>query len=117
MPQFDTLKIYNCGKHCEKRRNCLKQAISPFLTMFSTPYDTYFPFQMHSKMSSAVCFNLDQSEFLVMGEAIHEQETQIYSQVFNALPKVFSLTMKKAILEPISYHVVIYFFIPIHFLL
>ena len=23
-------------KHCEKRRNCLLQAISPFLTMFST---------------------------------------------------------------------------------
>ena len=23
MPHFDTLKIYGCGKHCEKRRNCL----------------------------------------------------------------------------------------------
>ena len=23
-------------KHCEKRRNCLLQAISPFLTMFSS---------------------------------------------------------------------------------
>ena len=23
MPHFDTLKIYSCGKHCEKRRNCL----------------------------------------------------------------------------------------------
>ena len=23
MLQFDTLKIYSCGKHCEKRRNCL----------------------------------------------------------------------------------------------
>ena len=23
MPHFDALKIYNCGKHCEKRRNCL----------------------------------------------------------------------------------------------
>ena len=20
---FDTIKIYSCGKHCEKRRNCL----------------------------------------------------------------------------------------------
>ena len=33
---FDILKMYNYGKHCEKRRNCLYQAISPFLTMFST---------------------------------------------------------------------------------
>ena len=42
---FDALQIYSCGKHCEKRRNCLQEAISPFLTMFSTLYDgTYFPF-------------------------------------------------------------------------
>ena len=39
--------IHSCGKHCEKRRNCLKQAISPFLTMFSTLCGTYFSFQMH----------------------------------------------------------------------
>ena len=44
MPPFDALKTYSCGKHCEKRRNCLEQAISPFLTMFSTLYGTYFPF-------------------------------------------------------------------------
>ena len=43
-PHFDALKIYSFGKHCEKRRNCLKQAISPFFTMFSTLYDTYFSF-------------------------------------------------------------------------
>ena len=23
MTHFDTLKIYSCGKHCDKRRNCL----------------------------------------------------------------------------------------------
>ena len=33
MPHFDTLKIYSCGK----------QAISPFLTMFSTLYGTVKP--------------------------------------------------------------------------
>ena len=33
---FDALKIYSCGKQCEKRRNCLSPAISAFLTMFST---------------------------------------------------------------------------------
>ena len=36
VPHFDALKIYSCGKHCEKRRNCLLKAISPFPTMFST---------------------------------------------------------------------------------
>ena len=44
MPHFEALKIYNCGKHCEKRRNCLLQAIPPFLTMFSTLCGTYFSF-------------------------------------------------------------------------
>ena len=44
MPHFDALKIYSCGKHREKRRNYLWQAISPFLTMFSTLYDRYFAF-------------------------------------------------------------------------
>ena len=44
MPHFDALMRYSCGKHCEKRRNCLEQAISPFLTMFSTLYGTYFSF-------------------------------------------------------------------------
>ena len=28
-------KFIKGRKHCEKRRNCLLQAISPFLTMFS----------------------------------------------------------------------------------
>ena len=42
MPHFDALKIYRCGKHCEKRRNCLLKANSPFLTMFSILYGTYF---------------------------------------------------------------------------
>ena len=42
MPHFDALQIYSCGKHYEKRRNCLSQAISPFLTMFPTLYGTYF---------------------------------------------------------------------------
>ena len=45
MPHFHAPKMYNCGKHCEKRRNCLKQAISSFLTMFSTLYGTYFSFK------------------------------------------------------------------------
>ena len=42
MPHFDALKMYSCGKHCEKRRNCFQQAISPFLTMFSNLYGPKF---------------------------------------------------------------------------
>ena len=64
MSNIDALKLYSCGKHCGKRRNCLLQAISPFLTLFSTLYGTYFSFSIHFKMSSAICFNLDQSKIL-----------------------------------------------------
>ena len=70
MTPFDAPKIYSCRKHCEKRRNCLLQAISPFLTMFSTQYDTYFSFSMHFKMSSAISFNLDQSKILLSGNGL-----------------------------------------------
>ena len=48
---------------------CNKQFLL-FLTMFSTLYGTYFPFQMYFKMSSAICFNLDQSEMLSSGNGL-----------------------------------------------
>ena len=41
--------------------------------MFSTLYDAYFAFQMHFKMSSAVCFNLDQSRILSSGDGLKEK--------------------------------------------
>ena len=81
MPHFDTLKIYTCsyGKHCKKRRNCLLQAISAFLTMFSTPYGTSFSFQMHLHMSSAIC--LDQPKILSSGNGltVSPHDTQVIS--------------------------------------
>ena len=63
--------MYSCGKHREKRRNCLLHAISPFLTMLSTLYGTYFPFEMHFKMSSAICLNLDQCKVLSSGNGLN----------------------------------------------
>ena len=93
-PHFDALKIHSCGKHCEKRRNCLLQAISPFRTMFSTLYGTYFSFQMHFKMS-AICVNLDQSKILLSGNGLVEVQTfwerkkMLLNQVFPR-PKMFS---------------------------
>ena len=38
--------------------------------MFSTLYDAYFPFYMHFKMLSAICFNLDQSKILSSGNGL-----------------------------------------------
>ena len=33
IPHFDALKMDSCGKHCEKRRNCLLQAVPSSLIM------------------------------------------------------------------------------------
>ena len=38
--------------------------------MFTTLYGTYFLFEMHFKMSSAVCFNLDQFKILSSGNGL-----------------------------------------------
>ena len=70
MPYFHSLKINDRGKHCEKSRNCLLQAMSPFLTRFSTLYDTHVLFKMHFKMSSVMRFNLDQSKILSSGNGL-----------------------------------------------
>ena len=43
--------------------------------MFSTLYGTYFPFYMHFKMSSAICFNLDQSKILLPGDGLKHKDT------------------------------------------
>ena len=74
MLHFHALKIYSCGKHCEKRRNCLLQAISPFLT-FSILYGIYFSFYWNFKMSPAMCFNLDQSKILSSGNGLTHSHT------------------------------------------
>ena len=81
MPHFERPKIYSCGKHCEKRRNCLEQAISPFLTMFSTQYGTHFSFQMHLKTSSVICFKClkccQMSKMLSSGNGLSKELAEV----------------------------------------
>ena len=43
--------------------------------MFSILYGTYFSFQIHFKMSSAIYFNLDQSNILSSGNEVNLSET------------------------------------------
>ena len=48
---------------------CNKQFLL-FSHLFSTLYGTYFSFQMHFKMSSAICFDLDQSKIFSSGNGL-----------------------------------------------
>ena len=64
-PAFYTLKELSFGKHSGNMRNCLNRTISPFPTMFSTLYDSYFLIQTHLDMLSATSLNLDQSKIFL----------------------------------------------------
>ena len=52
--------------------------------MFSTLYSTYFSFQMHLKMSAAICFNLDQSKILLSGNGLRGLSTIFCVEIKNA---------------------------------
>ena len=97
-------------KHDGKRRNCSLRAISPFPTVFSK--DLYCrhvkkPGQIaweKVKMSSAICFNLDQSKFLSSGNglipfagALTLSSIYLYTH-FNTLEeKSFRKTLRKKV--------------------
>ena len=56
---------------CNKHFFLISQCFLPL-------YDTYFSPQMHFKMSSAICFNLDQSKILSSGNGLDEPEKEAY---------------------------------------
>ena len=66
---------------------CNKQ-FYPSLTMFSTLYGTYFPCQIHFKMSSAICLNLDMSKILLSGNELN----RFYIQNSMSSTKIFHST-------------------------
>ena len=63
MPHFDVLKIYNCGKHCNKQ-----------YLLFSQWSLSYMALIFHlkcKKMSSVICFNWDQFKILPSGNGLN----------------------------------------------
>ena len=69
MTPFDASGKQAYLKHCGKRRNCAKRAISPFPTVFSTRLNNFLPFLSNLKLASANFFGLEESKIcrLVMG--------------------------------------------------
>ena len=70
MPHFDARNIYSCGKLCEKRRNGLEQAISPFLTMFFILYGTYVLCTLKCRLQFVSI--IDQSKILSSGKNLKD---------------------------------------------
>ena len=60
MTHFDSLKIYSCGKHCEKLL---------VTSNFSYSHNVFYPIWhlFFTFMSSTIYFNLDQSKTLSSG--------------------------------------------------
>ena len=61
-PGFYGSAVHIFWKQRQKRRNRSKWAISPFSTVFSTCLRSFLPFSTELKLSSANCFNLDESK-------------------------------------------------------
>ena len=57
--------------------------------MFSTLYGTYFSFQMHLKILSAICFNSDQSKILLSGYGLNHIFNLMHADAFNMLMLIF----------------------------
>ena len=74
MPHFDALKIYSCGKHSEKRRNCCYKQFLHFSQCFLPYMALTFQFKMHFEMF-AICFNLNQSTILLSGNGLTLSQT------------------------------------------
>ena len=67
-PGFHVSAVLAFGKHCGKRRNCSKRAISPFSTVFSTHLENFLPFLSNLKLSSANTLDLEESKTCRLGE-------------------------------------------------
>ena len=61
--------------------------------MFSSLYGTYHSFKMHFKMSSAICFNLDQSKIMSSGHGLKvsgKRRKKLITRIFSFYHYVFS---------------------------
>ena len=88
MPHFDALKIYSFEKTlCEQEKLLVTSNFSFSHNIFSPIWHLcfLFLFWMHFQMTSAICFNLDQSRTLTSGKRLrrvfsgHNQEVRIMS--------------------------------------
>ena len=66
-PRFYLFTEQLFQKHCEKRRNCLWRAISPFPTVLSTRLETFLPFSSNLKLLSANSLHSEKPKICHLG--------------------------------------------------
>ena len=67
-PGFHMSVVQTFWKHYGKRRNCLRQAISPFLTRFLYPFRELSVNLINLKLSSSNSFSLEESKICHLGK-------------------------------------------------
>ena len=70
MPYFDALKIVAVENILRKGEIACNKQFLLFSQCFSSLYGTYFSLSMYFKLSSAICFNMDQSKILSSGNGV-----------------------------------------------
>ena len=83
MPHFDALKIYGCGNIVRKGEIACNKQFLLFSPCFIPCTALNFSFQMHFKMSSAICVNLDQSKILLSGNGLRYRDGSLFSKQLN----------------------------------
>ena len=86
--------------------NCLLQASSPFLRMFSLLSGIYFPIYTHFRMSSMTSFSLDHSKFWFSGNGLNGCELKSRHQTGK---KIFRETEKLLVTCKFSFSQNIFF--------
>ena len=79
-------------KHCGKRRNCSKWAISPFPTMFSTCLENFLPCSSKWKLSSANSFSLEESKIRCLGKGKWQKHTLHVSSLTFSFVQICKMT-------------------------
>ena len=77
-PCFYLSAVQTFRKHCGKRRNCVKRAISPFPSVFSTLLRDFSSFSSDLESLSTHSFNLEESKICL--EGIGRKNTGLYGK-------------------------------------
>ena len=82
---FNTLGKKALGKHCEKRWNCSKWAISPFSTIFSVQSVSENPSTAIFQLSSAASLNLGRPKNGILGNGLNCWIVKYYTDICQSL--------------------------------
>ena len=92
MPHSDALKIYSCGKHCEKRRNCLSSGNGLNILY---PWKFIYHITICRQQSTALFINPHLENFMAKEETAYKKCSLITYNIPYPITKSKTHTNKK----------------------